>query len=129
MGNCGTGNLISNDIWFKYIPGSSGAANLATCGTGYDSVLLAYTGPCGNLSQIGFLPACCSWVTAGTSRPTRTAEDPSKSGEITPDFTNPVSHIFHMTVLAGTKRRQARVTGRIGYTPTTIGVIGSIDSS
>ena len=52
-----------------------------------------------------------------------------KVANITPKCMNGVLRCVHVSVRVRTKRDQARVTGRIGYTPTTIGLIGSTDSS
>ncbi|MBC7834669.1 MAG: hypothetical protein H7Y88_06150, partial [Phycisphaerales bacterium] len=44
---------IANDVWFAFTACGNGTITVQTCnnGTGYDSVLAAYTGACGNLTQ------------------------------------------------------------------------------
>ena len=52
-----------------------------------------------------------------------------KLAKITPKSILGVLHYADLAVRVGTDRDQARVTGRIGYTPTTMGLIGSSESS
>ncbi|MDX2130644.1 MAG: hypothetical protein SFY69_01170 [Planctomycetota bacterium] len=42
----------SADIWFRYTPQVSGNFQVNTCNSSYDTVLAAYSGTCGSLSQI-----------------------------------------------------------------------------
>ncbi len=42
----------NNDVWFKYTPVTSGTFYVNTCGSAFDTVLSAYTGACGALTQV-----------------------------------------------------------------------------
>ncbi|QOI99089.1 MAG: hypothetical protein HRU70_00725 [Phycisphaeraceae bacterium] len=49
--SCGSSST-SPDVWFAYRPQISGSVAVQTCGSGYDTVLSAYSGACGSLTQI-----------------------------------------------------------------------------
>jgi len=42
----------SNSVWYSFTPASAGTATVDTSGSGYDTVVTAYTGPCGHLREI-----------------------------------------------------------------------------
>jgi hypothetical protein len=44
--NCGTGNTVGNDIWYRVTPCASGTVTVSTCGANYDSVLAVYQNVC-----------------------------------------------------------------------------------
>jgi len=76
--NCGSGNLIANDIWYLYVAPCSGILTVHTCISGAEpamnTVLAAYTGACGSLTQVACNDDTCGGrsqisfpVTAGTA--------------------------------------------------------------
>ncbi|HYE61306.1 MAG TPA: hypothetical protein VD997_04860 [Phycisphaerales bacterium] len=49
--SCGSSST-SADVWFAYRPVTSGAVNVNTCGSGFDTVMSVFTGSCGSLTQV-----------------------------------------------------------------------------
>ena len=47
-GNSGS----SPDVWFSYVPATTGTINVNTCGSGYDTVVSVYTGNCAARTQV-----------------------------------------------------------------------------
>jgi hypothetical protein len=54
--DCGTGNLIMEDVWYTFQPQCDGTLTVSTCNTasetGFDTVLVLYTGGCTSLNQV-----------------------------------------------------------------------------
>jgi len=50
-------------IWYTFTPPSNGSVTVKTCGSGFDTVVAAFTGPCGSLVNLACnddSPACAS---------------------------------------------------------------------
>ncbi len=64
----GFGTVFVRDIWFKYVPESTGVLTVSTCGqASFDTRLAGYTGTCGNLELVGCnddTPDC--WLNTST---------------------------------------------------------------
>jgi hypothetical protein len=56
----GCGFNVGNDMWFAYSPSCNGTAMVDTCGSGFDTVLMAFDGVCGTLN-----PLACNDDTCG----------------------------------------------------------------
>jgi hypothetical protein len=49
--SCGTSNATP-DVWYRHTAACTGPLWVDLCGSGYDTVITAYTGACGSLSEV-----------------------------------------------------------------------------
>ncbi len=93
---CGQ-STTSPDRWYSYTPTVSGTIGINTCNSGYDTVLSAYTGNCGSLTQV-------------------VCNDDSYNGGNNACGTNNLSSGFNLVVTAGTRYlfRVAGYQGNVG---------------
>ncbi len=71
--------VIANDVWFSLTPPVDGEVDFSTCGLAtFDSDLVVYTGPCGNLN-----PVACDGDTPGCATDTSRVLDFPVTGGVT----------------------------------------------